>query len=163
MFTSFLGHRVPCQHLSWGPKKREQLARAVLEIPGTSITKRRIAGSGAGTGVSRWATCSVTENGCVRILTNPAYPTVSATPSEVLTRLQRFCDSGGHSFWSDDVALRTALDGAGKERLHGYRQVTDFHLAALSAARGGQLATFDGRLERSLAGTGLANAVALVQ
>ena len=62
-----------------------------------------------------------------------------------------------------DVALRTALDGAGKERLHGYRQVTDSHLAALSAARGGQLATFDGRLERSLAGTGLANAVALVQ
>ena len=116
-----------------------------------------------GTAAPRWATCSVTENGCVRVLSNPAYPTVSTTPTEMMARLQRFCDSGGHCFWSDDVALRTALDGAGKERLLGHRQVTDFHLAALSAARGGQLATFDRRLERSLAGTDLAKAVALVQ
>ena len=47
------------------------------------------------TAAPRWATCSVTENGCVRILSNPAYRTVSATPTEVMARLQRFCDSGG--------------------------------------------------------------------
>jgi hypothetical protein len=70
---------------------------------------------------------------------------------------------GGHSFWPDDVALRTALDRTIKDRLQGYRQVTDFHLAALSAARGGRLATFDGRLARSLTGTRLAKVVALVQ
>ena len=115
------------------------------------------------TAALRWATCSVTENGCVRILSNPAYRTVSATPTEVMVRLQRFCDSGGHSFWPDDVALRTALDRTIKDRLQGYRQVTDFHLAALSAARGGRLATFDGRLARSLTGTRLAQVVALVQ
>ena len=27
-----------------------------------------------------WATCSITENGCIRVLSNPSYPTVSATP-----------------------------------------------------------------------------------
>ena len=115
------------------------------------------------TAVSRWATCSVTENGCVRILSNPSYPTVSTTPTEALARLQRFCNSDGHSFWSDDVALRTALDQPVKDRLQGHRQTTDFHLAALAAARGGRLATFDGRLARSLAGTQLAPVIALVQ
>ena len=115
------------------------------------------------TAASRWATCSVTENGCVRILSNPSYRTVSATPQEVMARLQRFCDSGGHSFWPDDVALRSALDRTVKDRLQGYRQVTDYHLAALSDARGGRLATFDGRLARSLDGTRLAKVVALVQ
>ena len=117
----------------------------------------------AQTAAARWATCSVTENGCVRILSNPSYRTVSTTPTEAMARLQRFCDAGGHSFWPDDVALRTALDRIIKSRLQGYRQVTDFHLAALAAARGGRLATFDGRLARSLAGTHLAPAVALVQ
>ena len=115
------------------------------------------------TAASGWATCSVTENGCVRILSNPAYRTVSATPTEAMARLQRFCDSGGHSFWPDDVALRLSLDPNVKDRLQGYRQITDFHLAALAAARGGRLATFDGRLVRSLAGTHLAQVVTVVQ
>ena len=115
------------------------------------------------TAESRWATCSVTEIGCVRILSNPSYRTVSTTPAEAMARLQRFCDSRGHSFWPDDVALRTALREAVKDRLQGYRQITDFHLVALAAARGGHLATFDGRLVRSLTGTRLAPAVALVQ
>lgn len=117
----------------------------------------------AQTAAARWATCSVTENGCVRILSSPSYPTVSTTPTEAMARLQRFCDAGGHSFWPDDVALRTALDETVMSRLQGHRQITDFHLATLAAARGGQLATFDGRLARSLAGTRLAPVVALVQ
>ena len=110
-----------------------------------------------------WATCSITEAGCVRVLSNPAYPTVSATPAEVLTRLERFCGSGGHRFWADDLSPRVALDGQAKGRLQGHHQVTDFHLAALASHRGGLLVTFDGRLQRSLTGTRLAQAVMLVQ
>ncbi len=46
---------------------------------------------------STWATCSITEAGCIRVLSHPAYPTVSTTPVDALRRLTRFCDSGGHS------------------------------------------------------------------
>jgi toxin-antitoxin system PIN domain toxin len=112
---------------------------------------------------SDWATCSITEAGCVRVLSNPAYPTVSATPAEVLRRLALFCDAGGHRFWSDDVPPRTLLDDAVKDRLQGHNQVTDFHLAALASHHGGRLVTFDGRLQRSLAGTRLGSKVMLVE
>ncbi len=112
---------------------------------------------------ANWATCSITEAGCVRVLSNPAYPTVSATPAEVLARLNRFCGSGGHRFWADDLSPRMSLDDQAKGRLRGHRQVTDFHLAALASHRGGLLATFDGRLQRSLSGTPLARAVMLVE
>lgn len=113
-------------------------------------------------GAADWATCSITENGCVRVLSNPAYPTVSATPVEVLRRLAQFCGSAGHRFWADDAPLRESLDDDAKARLLGCRQLTDMHLAALAARRGGRLVTFDGRLHRSLAGTCLGDAVLLV-
>ncbi|MYD72274.1 MAG: PIN domain-containing protein [Acidobacteria bacterium] len=112
---------------------------------------------------SGWATCSITEAGCSRVLSHSAYPTVSTTPTDVLKRLSQFCDAGGHSFWTDDVSLRVALDDEVADRLQGHRQVTDFHLAALASRHGGRLATFDGRLRRTLAGTTLASTVRLVE
>ena len=116
----------------------------------------------AATAAHRWATCSITENGCVRVLSNPAYPT-AATPADVIDRLARFCGTDSHEFWPDDVSIRNSLGAAVTGRIHGYRQITDFHLAALASRRSGILATFDGRLQRSLAGTLLAPAVALIQ
>lgn len=113
--------------------------------------------------VQRWATCSITESGCVRVLSNPSYPTVSTTPAEVIHRLRRFCAASGHSLWPDDVSPRTSFDDNIAARLQGYQQITDFHLAALAARHGGHLATFDGRLRRSLAGTSLAPTVVLVE
>ena len=112
---------------------------------------------------SDWATCSTTEVGCIRVLSNPAYPTVTATPNEVSERLARFCGSGGHRFWPDDVPPRSSLDGDVRGRLQGHKQVTDFHLAALASRYGGRFVTFDGRLARALAGTRLASAVMLVE
>ena len=52
-----------------------------------------------------WATCPISENGCVRVLSNPAYPTVEATPSEVAERLRSFCSATEHHFWPDSVSL----------------------------------------------------------
>ena len=110
-----------------------------------------------------WATCSITEAGCVRVLSNPAYRNLSATPGEVLGRLGRFCESGGHTFWSDDISPRTSLDDRTRARLQGHGQVTDFHLAALALRHRGCLVTFDGRLRRSLARTPLESTVMLVE
>ena len=115
------------------------------------------------TGAPDWATCPITETGCVRVLSNPAYPTVSASPREALRRLARFCDSGGHRFWPDDVSLRDSLDDLTAGRLQGHHQLTDLHLTALAARRRGRLVTFDGRLRRSLDGTPLAPAILLVE
>ena len=112
---------------------------------------------------SDWSTCSITEAGCIRVLSNPGYPTVSATPNEVLQRFTQFCASGGHCFWPDDLSLRKSLGRELRSRLQGYRQLTDFHLAALASHRDGRLVTFDGRLRRSLAGTRLSSSVVLVE
>ncbi len=89
-----------------------------------------------------WATCSITVNGCVRVLSNPAYRSVEATAADVIQRLRTLCSSENHHFWHDDLSL---LDGAvfRPEAIAGHRQITDLHLLALAIRRGGRLATFD--------------------
>src|SRR6266536_489096 len=52
-----------------------------------------------------WATCSATINGCVRVLSNPAYPTVRARPDIVIDRLRQICRGPRHVFWSDSISL----------------------------------------------------------
>ncbi len=97
------------------------------------------------------------------LVENPAYPTVSAPPHEVLRRLARFCDSGGHRFRPDDRSWRVSLDDEVARRLQGHHPLTDFHLAALAAHRRGRLVTFDGRLRRSPDGTRPAPVVRLIE
>ena len=109
-----------------------------------------------------WATCSVTETGFIRVVSSPAFPTVSVSPREAANRLAQFCDSGGHVFWADDAPPRVALRKV-FAHLQGHRQVTDFHLAALACRRGGRMATFDTRLARALKGTALEAAVTLIR
>lgn len=89
-----------------------------------------------------WATCAVTLNGCVRILSNPAYPTVSASPAEVITHLRTFCSNPHHEFWADSVSL---LDETlfRPELLLGHQMVPDIYLLGLAVRRHGRLATFD--------------------
>ena len=88
-----------------------------------------------------WASCPVTQNGCLRVMSNPAYP--NALPVEsVIRRLGDACRSGVHLFWPDDVSLlepRT-LDAA---RILTSRQVTDLYLLALAVAHGGRFVSFD--------------------
>ncbi|MBZ5727355.1 MAG: VapC toxin family PIN domain ribonuclease [Acidobacteriia bacterium] len=89
-----------------------------------------------------WATCPITINGCVRILSSPGYPGVTATPAEVASRLRVLCAAADHHFWSDSVSL---LDEAlfRAQAFAGHRQVTDIYLLGLAVRNGGRLATFD--------------------
>lgn len=92
-----------------------------------------------------WATCPLTENGVVRILSNPAYGAEPELPGALFARLRSFCASGGHVFWPDDVTLR----GARAFRAGGglsHSSLTDVYLVALTVAHGGRLATFDRRI-----------------
>lgn len=89
-----------------------------------------------------WATCPVTENGFVRVLTNPAYGAAVMRPPELVDRLRRFCVSGHHTFWPASVSLR---DNKlfNPSSIRGHRQLTDVYLLALAVTMGGCLATFD--------------------
>ncbi len=88
-----------------------------------------------------WATCAVTENGFVRIVSQPRYPS-PITTAEAVELVADACADGQHEFWSCDVSLldSSAID---RTRLHGPRQVTDAYLLALAVSNGGRLATFD--------------------
>lgn len=88
-----------------------------------------------------WASCPITQNGCVRIMSHPSYP--GAPPvAEVVQRLRRATGEQVHEFWPDDVSLLddTHLDAT---RIHGPRQLTDVYLLALAVHHGGALVTFD--------------------
>ena len=89
-----------------------------------------------------WATCAVTENGFVRVVSNPRYQPDAPRPAALLEQLRRFCASGRHHFWADAVSLRDAgLFNLTVAR--GHRQVTDIYLLGLAKRMGGRLATFD--------------------
>jgi hypothetical protein len=89
-----------------------------------------------------WATCPITENGLVRILSNPAYAAGHETRGAIVRRLAEFCASGDHIFWSDEVSLRDP----GLFRWTtpvSHRNLTDVYLLGLARNRTGKLATFD--------------------
>jgi hypothetical protein len=96
----------------------------------------------ADAGRSGWATSPVTEAGFIRVLSNPAYRGTVARAADLAGRLRRFCASGGHVFWADELSL---LDASRFDlsRVAGHRQVTDIYLLGLAHERGGCLATFD--------------------
>ncbi len=89
-----------------------------------------------------WATCPLTENGLVRIVSNPAYSGIKLLTADVVGRLRAFCGSGAHTFWPDEVSLRSEASFGAKLAV-GHRQVTDVYLLALAVLKAGRLATFD--------------------
>jgi uncharacterized protein len=88
-----------------------------------------------------WASCPITQNGCVRVMSNPGYP--GAVPVRaVVERLAMASKTRHHEFWPDDVSLldATLLDPS---RIHGPRQITDLYLLALAVKHRGSFVTFD--------------------
>jgi toxin-antitoxin system PIN domain toxin len=88
-----------------------------------------------------WASCPITQNGCVRIMSHPGYP--NALPVRaVMERLTEATTSAFHEFWPDDISLLNE-DRVDAARIHGPRQLTDLYLFALAIRHGGRFATFD--------------------
>jgi hypothetical protein len=96
-----------------------------------------------------WASCALTQNGFVRILSQPRYPS-PVSPSEAVGRLRRASSTEYHELWPCTVSL---LDSRRVNALHvhGPRQVTDVYLLALAVEHGGRFVTFDGSLPLSAA------------
>ena len=91
-----------------------------------------------------WATCPITQNGTVRIMSQPGYPQ-HLPSSSVAERLREAMATAHHRFWPDDVSLLEA-GTVDWERVIGSRQITDVYLLALAVKHGGQLVTFDARM-----------------
>jgi toxin-antitoxin system PIN domain toxin len=89
-----------------------------------------------------WATCPLTENGFIRILSHRAAGVVVQPSPALVDRLAKFCASGHHVFWPDSVSLRD-------KRLFNpsfvaaSSQLTDIYLLGLAKKMGGALATLD--------------------
>ena len=89
------------------------------------------------------ATCPLTENGLVRILSHPGYSkSLRLTPSIVVERLAKFLGAHDHTFWPDALSLRSPKKFR-IERLLGSRQLTDVYLLALAVRNKGRLVTLD--------------------
>lgn len=88
-----------------------------------------------------WASCPITQNGCVRIMSHPGYPNPMPIRA-VLDRLGEAAATPFHEFWPDDVSLLDS-EVVDATRIHGPRQLTDVYLLALAVRHGGRFVTFD--------------------
>jgi uncharacterized protein len=88
-----------------------------------------------------WASCPITQNGCLRVMSLPGYPTPRPV-AVIAERLREAVMTPAHEFWPDDYSL---LVGSRVDltRVHGARQLTDAYLLALAVEHGGRLVTFD--------------------
>lgn len=101
-----------------------------------------------------WASCAITQNGFVRIISQDRYPN-PVSPGRAADLLEMACATEYHEFWPCDFTFldRSVVD---RSRIHGARQVTDAYLLALAVRSGGRFVTFD----RSVAPSAVAGATA---
>ena len=88
-----------------------------------------------------WASCPLTQNGCIRIMSQTGYP--NALPAMAIAkRLAAATATTHHVFWPDAISMLDAGRIAWNAVL-GARQVTDVYLLALAVQQGGRLVTLD--------------------
>jgi uncharacterized protein len=91
-----------------------------------------------------WASCPLTQNGCLRIMSQPAYP--GAQPlAAILGMLRQSTSTAFHEFWDDGVSILDAKRFH-QAHMHSHRQITDLYLLGLAVKNGGRLVSFDVRI-----------------
>ena len=109
-----------------------------------------------------WATCPLTQSGFVRVSSNRKAIPEAVSPQEAIALLQRIILQPQHRFWDDRFSI-VGSDTANRDKLFGYRQITDAHLLGIALDNGGRLATFDKGIESLVPrGVEAGDAVALV-
>ncbi len=94
-----------------------------------------------------WASCPVTENGFIRILSQPKYP-MPQTISAAIKLLIMAKEATNHEFWPDSISLlNPALFNADAFTHHG--QITDSYLLALAVKNNGRLVSLDQDIKTS--------------
>ena len=91
-----------------------------------------------------WASCAVTQNGCVRIMSQPGYPNPLPT-ARVAERLRDATHTAHHRFIAEAPSLLDT-ERFDTEQLLGHRQVTDAYLLGLAVWHGLRFVTFDANM-----------------
>jgi len=88
-----------------------------------------------------WASCPLTQNGFVRILSKQSYPK-PLPAAEAVIRLIEQTERTDHRFWTDNLSIadQTVFDATGILRPN---QITDVYLLALAVKNDGRFATLD--------------------
>ena len=114
----------------------------------------------AGNIAAGWASCAITQNGCVRIMSQPDYPN-ALPPARVAERLRRATLTPHHQFIPATLSLLD-MEGFDTDQLLGHRQVTDAYLLGLAVRHGLRFVSFDGHLPvRVVRGATVAHVVSL--
>ena len=88
-----------------------------------------------------WASCPLTQNGFIRIVSQPKYPRPLPI-ARALDLLAEEIEGTDHSFWADDLSLLD-MQRFVREQILGPKQLTDVYLLALAVKNDGRLVTFD--------------------
>ena len=93
-----------------------------------------------------WASCPITQNGYLRIVTQEGYRNTISI-KEAIKKLSQAVSTPDHEFLSDDISL---LDQhlVARKHIQGHKQLTDIYLLALSVSHGARFVTLDKRISR---------------
>jgi uncharacterized protein len=96
---------------------------------------------------SGWASCALTQNGFIRIVSQPSYVRPFSV-REATILLSKATGTEHHEFWGCRVSL---LDHhhIDLQRILGPSQINDVYLLALAVAHGGRFVTFDRKVPLS--------------
>jgi toxin-antitoxin system PIN domain toxin len=88
-----------------------------------------------------WASCPITQNGFVRVVSQPSYSN-SIPVTDAIALLRRAVAHRDHTFWPDDLSV---VDPAHFDhtQIRAPRQLTDLYLLALAVKNDGRLVTMD--------------------
>ena len=83
-----------------------------------------------------WASCPLTQNGFLRVISQPRYPKPISTQAAI-GLLSAATSTPYHEFWPDDLSFleQTRFDHS---RIHRPSQLTDLYLLSLAVARAGR-------------------------
>jgi toxin-antitoxin system PIN domain toxin len=88
-----------------------------------------------------WASCALTQSACMRILSQPSYPSRLSIP-DIARRMQLATQASDHRFWQDSLQPCDAATFY-HQRVTTSKHLTDIYLLALCVENGGRLVTFD--------------------
>ena len=94
-----------------------------------------------------WASCPLTQNGFVRVLSQATTRT-NVSPATALDLLRTATGEESHAFWPDDISLLDTRRFS-STRILGPKQLTDIYLLGLAIKNGGRLTTFDRSISKS--------------
>lgn len=92
-------------------------------------------------GSSGWASCPLTQNGCIRIVIQPGYPG-PATMQQAIQTLLSLWQSPHHQFWCDEMSLLDA-NAFDHSKIYGHRQLTYLNMLGLAVKHQGRFVTLD--------------------